>query len=64
MFKVMQLSPIFILAATICISGASCHDPKDEDKSQSKPSMNGGQNRMGTGIVPSQQIQPKMNRTH
>ena len=64
MIKVMQLSPTFILAATICISGASCHDPKDEDNSQSKPSMNGVQHRMGTGIVPRQQIQPKMNRTH
>jgi hypothetical protein len=55
---------VFLLAATICLSGASCHDHKDEDVSQSKPSIEGGKNRTGAGIVPRQQIQPRMNRTH
>jgi len=64
MFKYLHFSPILLLAASICLGGSSCHDPKDDDNSQSNPSASGGPNRAGAAIIPRTQIQPRMNRTH
>jgi len=62
MFK--SLSPIVLLAAAICLSGASCHDQSSTDPAtpQNPATLDGGNNRSGSAIVPRQQIQPRMHR--
>ena len=62
MFK--SLSPIVLLAAAICLSGASCHDQSSTDPAaaQNPAAQEGGNNRSGSAIVPRQQIQPRMHR--
>ncbi|AWM92910.1 hypothetical protein DJ564_19980 [Pseudomonas sp. 31-12] len=59
---IKHLSPIFVLAATIFLGGASCHDQKEEDNLQNKQTMEDSPARTGMGIIPRQQIQPRMNR--
>ncbi|VVP41461.1 hypothetical protein [Pseudomonas fluorescens] len=59
---IKRFSPVFLLAATICLGGASCHDQKEEENLQNKQTMEGSPARTGTGIIPRQQIQPRMNR--
>ncbi|WP_339546767.1 hypothetical protein [Pseudomonas sp. RA_35y_Pfl2_P32] len=62
MFK--PLSPIVLLATAICLSGASCHDQSSTDpaNTQNPATLDGGNNRSGSEIVPRQQIQPRMHR--
>jgi hypothetical protein len=59
---IKHLSPLFVLAATICLGGASCHDQKEEDNLQNKQTMEGSPALTGMGIIPRQQIQPRTNR--
>lgn len=54
------LIPFVMVAVTVGVSGSSCHrESKSEDKPQSDPSMVGA-NRTGYGIVPRQQIEPRI----
>ncbi|PKA68724.1 hypothetical protein ATI02_1516 [Pseudomonas baetica] len=59
-----SISPLLLLAIAICLGGSSCHDngSRDERDAQNQSSVNGGNNRTGSGIVPTQQIQPRMHR--
>ncbi|MNF29582.1 hypothetical protein D3C85_1506690 [compost metagenome] len=50
-----------MVAATIGVSRSSCHrDNESADNLQSQPSMVGGIGRTGYGIVPRQQIEPRI----